>query len=747
MINNIAKKLINQTIKIVTKLKKFNTLFTYNTKNMLNQNGSFSSKTHTHNFLQKKQIPESTEKLGDSEFEQFSLRDHMHEQYTKEALNIKTDQENIDGVSKEDLSVGVHKHNQYILKTKTNFSTASKLYDENSRNYIAPRVYFSDKDHTHTNLIQFGAKAKQAEGLYATSYKKEGNNIIQYTDILKPDKISRRGHKHDDIYITKSIADGTFMPKDFRIDYASGYHDGENKNKIKIYRYIPADTTVNKQVETFDTNILTTDYFEENIAVVEKGSIFGYIEEDKLHSAWRRNQIVNPEHWADFPGDLNKNLGISLTNLFGMKSIPGNNNTSYLLANMIMNEGKLDGVNLDDLYGKAASTQFIILFANSAVQKKLNEIGPKPIIEYTPDAQYVDVDVHTSMYKSFTESGKKQGSIKTTGANQYLYNATSRSKTSAWSTTQYKENTKNWIYGKKTTANRLVSSCNAASKIRNEIYSWYSATDKLYLRGLNKNEYYWYYDVPAQPDLGETANIFEYITETISLTVENYFKKIFDLFVVLLLSIDYFLCLGINYIFSLFDNLLVSIITPIMLLHLYINLALFKIDWMPAWGLISLFEQFVKRKPLVPIAKFAASNPMGTNIILLSKEVSTRFSTEWKRLIGHTPVLKTPYQMVNTLKILKDTPNSATIFLQPSGNFNLSKNYVQMLNSWTVNTGVPRYKGPHLLKNGELSYDIIKAKNKIDWKYIGFSAQSSGQEFVVNNYGIPFTLISIEEID
>jgi hypothetical protein len=382
----------------------------------------------------------------------------------------------------------------------------------------------------------------------------------------------------------------------------------------------------------------------------------------------------------------------------------------------------------------------------------LEEIGPKPIIEYTPDNQTVDVDVHRSMYKCFKESGKKQDEIKTSGDNQYLYNKNSRSYTDSKSVSSFKSTTKSWVGNLKTSAGHTLKNTNHIGSFYSNIDSWYnngtnypSGYDKLYLKGLNKNEYYWYYDVPAKPDLGEESNIFEYITETLSLVVENFFKKIFDLFIVLLLVIDYFLCWGINYIFSLMDQILFNVLNSVTLFHMYIDMTLFKIDWMPAKFLFGMYDMFILRKPFVPIAKFAATNPQGGNLILLSKEVSTKFNTEWRRLIGHTPIIKTPYQMLNYLKIEKDNSNPSTVFLQPTGKFNMDKDYVQTLNSWVAKTGVPKYIEPHLLKNGDKSYTLINSNSNIDWSKIGFSASSSGKEITVNNYGVPFTLITFEE--
>ena len=754
MVNNIIKKISYKMFKQVTKIKKFNTLFSKDSENLLGQNSPFSPKKHHHDFLKEGDVAKKTFGIQGNPKNRFSEYDHSHKEYAEHSINKKENQDEINGFSKTAFSQQTHNHNQYTKKSKNKFLVANKLYDQSKNSYLSPKVIFSSSEHSHNNFVPFLGKTKYSEGIYSTYYMTTNNITIPMTNVIKPSEISLKSHDHNNIYLTKELAVQKFAPKNFSIKQAKGTQISNEKTKIKIYKYVPDNGTITKNINTFDTNILTTERFEREIATVSPGAIFRYIDLGDFHTAWRRNVFSGGRDWSVMPGDLNEKLGLDLGNLFNQPSIPANNNTSSLLSALVNTSGSLDGVNLKEIYGKNASTQFIILFANKATQKKLEEIGPKPIIEYTPDKQTVNVDIHRSMYKCFKESGKKQDVIKTSGANQYLYNKNSRSYTDSKSVSSFKSTTKNWVGGLTTSAGFALKNTDHKGAFYSKIDSWYnnrtnypSGYDKLYLKGLNRNEYYWFYDVPAQPDLGEESNIFEYITETMSLVVENFFKKIFNLFIVLLLVVDYFLCWGINYIFSLMDQILFNVLSSISLFHIYVDMALFKIDWMPATFLFNMYDMFILRKPYVPIAKFATSNPQGGNLILLSKEVSTRFNTEWRRVIGHTPVIKTPYQMLNSLKVEKDTSNPSVVFINPVGQFNLNKDYVKTLNSWVAKTGVPKYTGPHLLKYGERSYTLIDSNANIDWKQISFSANASGKEITVNNYGVPFTLIAFEEED
>lgn len=759
------KRILNKiTFKIQVSLKQVASLFSINSEKIFGKddNDVFSPKLHSHNFLKKNTYAESTLKLGDYQCSDFSPRHHNHSQYVSNTENIKQDQKTIGNYTSKNLSLYNHNHDKYVLKSKLLFNNASKLYDYSNNVFLSAVSSFAANIHSHFDYVPYGSKTKFANGLIATKYNINNEILEPSQQILTQQSISKKNHDHNNIYLTKSQVTEVFMPKDFKISESTGYQDSQSKYKIRIYRYIPNHSKKETAtVETFDTNLLTSKEFETQFLGVNEGDVFGYMNLNEFHGAWRRNYFENTQmNWASFPGDLNKRIGLDITDMFSQKSIPGNDNTNTLLSGLRNKSGTLDGVNLNDIYGTNGSTQFIILFANNATQKKLNEVGPKPIIEFTPDVQTVNVDIFHSMKQAFDNAGTSQGSIETKGPNSFLYGATSRTMIHEEPVSTFKTKTKSWLDSKETSAGFRLSAPQCSrhrSAFYNIIDSWYNSSsnfpggkDKVQLKGLNRNEYYWYYNVPAKPDLGESANIFETITEVVGMAIQNFATKLYEIFTILLLVVDYFLCFGLNFILSLVDDLLRTFLDAITFFQIYwavniLNLATFEINIMPAKFLFSLYDMFLFRKPYVPIAKFASSNPVGGNMILLSKEVSTRFSTEWKRIIGYTPIIRTPYQMLNSIKIGKPHQSKSYTFINPSSNYFFSKDYVQVLNSWRIQTGTPRFKEPHLLKNGRLSYELIPIHTDLDWKYLNFSVQDSGTEFQVFNYGMPFTLVSFEE--
>jgi hypothetical protein len=276
-------------------------------------------------------------------------------------------------------------------------------------------------------------------------------------------------------------------------------------------------------------------------------------------------------------------------------------------------------------------------------------------------------------------------------------------------------------------------------------------------KALDKRKYYWHYSVPSKPDYGETSNVFEYIMEAASKLADNLLNKIFDIFIMALLFLDYFLCWSFNYILAFLDNVLINIIKPfytfvfwiliqvnIPLLFTTITITLVNWKIYPFIGLLRpLVASFIDRKPFVPISRFISSNPQGNNIVIFSKEYTTNFHQDWNRITGVQKVFNSPYTVLNNVKINKD---NGIDFISSTGNYNFNDadDLAKIYKFWSYKIPIAKYYRTTKITNAEYSVKTIQGKHNLDQKYLSFSVDS-GLTTTISNYGAPFTLISFEE--
>ncbi|MDI3476897.1 MAG: hypothetical protein PWQ59_422 [Thermoanaerobacterium sp.] len=424
MLDKIERKLLEiYKITIKTALNIFSSLKAFNTNRLKKQesyvsSSNFSSNVHSHNFLKKGETSNSTKNLRGKNLGDFSLKEHTHEEYTKDNLNRKTNENEMNRVTAQQISKKEHIHNQYVSKSKTIFPRANKLFNGD---YYSVRKMTSPKYHTHSEFVEYSQKAKYAKALHNVEYT-NNNGIVEanFKDIGIED-ISKRAHKHDDIYITKGTCDEVFMPKKFSIDTASGYMNVE-KYRVKIYRYKPLNRKTMKSVDTFPIDFMSTRQFERDYLVQPEGSVFRYMDANVFAGGVDRNTITNFMKTSN--GDLNDGLELSITDLYNKPFIPGNENTSGMMNSMLWDtDKKVDGSSYNDIMGSSPSTKFLIGFFNNAVFKKLSEEGPKTLVEYDLEGSYMEVPVYDNFYLALndTETNPDLGEVKLNPQEAYVY--------------------------------------------------------------------------------------------------------------------------------------------------------------------------------------------------------------------------------------------------------------------------------------------------------------------------------------
>jgi hypothetical protein len=424
LLDKIERKLLEiYKITIKTALNIFSSLKAFNTNRLKKQesyvsSSNFSSNVHSHNFLKKGETSNSTKNLRGKNLGDFSLKEHTHEEYTKDNLNRKTNENEMNRVTAQQISKKDHIHNQYVSKSKTIFPRSSKLFNGD---YYSVRKIISPREHTHSEFVEYSRKVKYAKALHNVEYINNNGVVEANPKNFNIEDISNRTHKHDDIYITKSTCDEVFMPKEFNIDTASGYMNVE-RYRVKIYRYKPLNRKTMKNVDTFPIDFMSTKQFEREYLVQPEGSVFRYMDADKFAAGYDRNTITDFMKTSN--GDLNDGLELSITDLYNKPFIPGNENTSGMMNSMLWDtDKKVEGSSYNDIMGSSPSTKFLIGFFNNAVFKKLSEEGPKTLVEYDLEGSYMEVPVYDNFYLALndTETNPDLGEIKINPKDEYVY--------------------------------------------------------------------------------------------------------------------------------------------------------------------------------------------------------------------------------------------------------------------------------------------------------------------------------------
>ncbi len=450
--------------------------------------------------------------------------------------------------------------------------------------------------------------------------------------------------------------------------------------------------------------------------------------------------------------------------------------TNSIFNNILLDSNvRIDGESFNDVFGVGASTKFLVCFLNNAAYKKMLEEGPKTLVEY----ENFGATIKAPIYKNFglaiddVETNPDLGEVALNPQQSFVYNfATSNTATKTFPKDPLISELDSWLSGLTVHHTNMFASSqtaqfasfdNAQFNREKEYFKTKIKTPSATFKAMDRRKYYWYYTVPSKPDLGETANVFEAITESVASTIDNLLGKIFELLIIGLLFLDHFLCWTFNYVQSFVDEIIMDMLAtfypfcvwlffqikiPIWYIFgtYWITFTILNWKFYPFMGMLRpVIATFVHRKPFVPIARFITSNPMGGNIVLLSKEFTTRFHQSWNRISGMQKVYKSPYTVLNKVKIDKNQGIDFVSCAAPMA-FTNSDSLYRTSGYWDYKIPVAQFYQSSKITNPSNSVRTISGKQNIDRRYLGFSVES-GKETSVCNFGMPFTIISFEEKD
>jgi hypothetical protein len=282
----------------------------------------FATSQHSHPFLKVTDTAFNTYKIGNYDINHFSLFEHYHYIYVKNPLNILNSVNSMYDITAKNLSPKTHMHNNYVLKSKLIFNQSRRMYaDGEFRN---PSKELASAEHLHPNFIEREGKSKFAAGIRYTEYQQVGTTITATGKVKYPSEISPVNHSHDNIYLTKEIATGIFMPKSYYISSAEGFMIDSSRYKIRIFRYIPESNYVMATVPTFPADFMSTSEFEQKYLNRTPGSVFKYMQPESFAYGIDRNTLRSFMSSQYPEGDLNHKMYISLSEMYNQPLIPGN---------------------------------------------------------------------------------------------------------------------------------------------------------------------------------------------------------------------------------------------------------------------------------------------------------------------------------------------------------------------------------------------------------------------------------------